>query len=125
MNVQNRPNIYTINDAPPSYAEATGSVPSPYNPHFEPYVTVSQTPSAPFPNPSNYHRDTAPVQSAYPRYGSAEWQNQPTTILSNRPFRGTNEFKSDTCFWKCFVRIIVAAIILACGIGVYLIVRKL
>lgn len=92
MNIQNKPNIYTINNAaPPSYAEATGpSASTPYNSQFDqryPHVIVSPSPSAPLPHPypPNCYQDTTPVQSAYPQYESVERQSQPTAIIYSRP----------------------------------------
>jgi len=91
MNIQNKPNIYTINNAapPPSYAEATGTGTSAsgiHNPQFDqryPHMVVHSSPSAPFPypHPPNCYLDGTPVQSAYPEYESAERQNQPTGVI--------------------------------------------
>ncbi|XP_012526721.1 uncharacterized protein LOC105831265 [Monomorium pharaonis] len=117
MNVQNKPNIYTINNAaPPSYDEATGSSTStPYNPQFDqryPPVVVGLSSSGAFtPNtyPPNYYQGRTPIQSSYPQYESAEQQNQPTTIIYSRPLiTGTREDKSCK-----FVRIVLALLMLA------------
>ncbi|XP_011697942.1 PREDICTED: uncharacterized protein LOC105455933 [Wasmannia auropunctata] len=87
--MQNRPNVYTINDAPPSYTEATGAsnAQDTHNPQFDqrhPHIVAYPSPSAPLPNPymSNYYLDRAPVQSAYPPL--AEWRSQPTSLTYNR-----------------------------------------
>jgi len=102
MNIHNKPNIYTINNAaPPSYAEATGtSASGTHNPQFDqryPHMVVHSSPSAPFPypHPPNCYLDRTPVQSAYPEYESEERQNQPTTgvIYSRTLITGNRENK--------------------------------
>lgn len=92
--MQNKSNIYTINNAPPSYAEATGALASnTQNPQLDqtyPHTTIYPSPSGPFSHPysPNYGYQNLdrvpPVQSSYPQYESTEHQSQPTEIIYNR-----------------------------------------
>lgn len=86
--MQNKSNIYTINNAaPPSYAEATGaSALETHNPQFDQRYLhmVVCSPSASFPHSPNCYLDKTPVQSAYPQYDSPEWQSQPTSTSCNK-----------------------------------------
>jgi len=94
MNIQNKPNIYTISNVPPpSYAEATGiSEPRTYNNNTEfdqrcPRVVVCPSPSTLFPYPPNYYpNNNTPAQSPsleYQQNESAIRQNEATSISYN------------------------------------------
>lgn len=73
--MQNKSDVYTINDtAPPSYTEATSSDSRDYlhqvqNPQYAqryPHMIVSPSPSAPYLYPPNCYVNTTLVQSSYP-----------------------------------------------------------
>ena len=100
--MQNKSNIYTINDAPPSYAEATGALASDtQNPRLDqryPHTTIHPSPSESFPYPysPNYQNlDRMPVQSY--QYESTEHQNQSTEVTYNR----TVITRTNTRDYKC------------------------
>lgn len=97
MNIQNKPNIYTISNVPPpSYAEATGiSESRTYNNNTEfdqrcPRVVVCPSSSTlfPYPYPSNYYPNNNTLAQSpsleYQQNESAERQNEPTSIHYDR-----------------------------------------
>ncbi|KYN04362.1 hypothetical protein ALC62_05128 [Cyphomyrmex costatus] len=130
--MHNKPDIYTINDAPPSYAEATGALASDtQNPQLGqryPHTTTYPSPSAPFPHPysPNYgyqNMDRVPIQSSYPQYESTEHQSQPTDVTYNRTvITRTNSSDYKPCT-RLFRMIWVLGILASIGALITLILR--
>ncbi|XP_011063004.1 PREDICTED: uncharacterized protein LOC105151154 [Acromyrmex echinatior] len=129
--MQNKSNIYTINDAPPSYAEATGALASDtQNPQLDqryPHTTIHPVPSEPFPYPysPNYQNlDRIPVQSSY-QYESTEHQNQSTEVTYNRTIitrTNTRDYKSCTRFFRL---VWILAVLASVGALISLILRAI
>ncbi|KYN21526.1 hypothetical protein ALC57_06140 [Trachymyrmex cornetzi] len=131
--MQNKSNIYTINDPPPSYAEATGALaPDTQNPQLDqryPHTTIYPSPPEPFPYPysPNYQNlDRMPVQSSY-QYESTEHQNQSTEVTYNRTVitrtrerESTRDCKSCT---RLFRLVWILAVLASVGALVSLILR--